>query len=81
MLAAPLERFALCRRGHPANAPSGFFFAPGGSPESWRVAPAALATARYPTPAICRVVQGARGREPTNPASLSDGTPQSEYAS
>jgi hypothetical protein len=39
MLTAPLERFALCRRGHPANAPSGFYFAPGESPESWRVAP------------------------------------------
>ena len=40
MLAAPLERFALCLRGHPAKAPSGFFFAAGGSPESCGVAPA-----------------------------------------
>jgi hypothetical protein len=31
MLTAPLERSALWRRGHPANAPSGFFFATAGA--------------------------------------------------
>jgi hypothetical protein len=57
MLSAPLERFALCRRGHPANAPSGFFVVPGGPPESWTIAPAGAQKATKPgrTPAPHRL--------------------------